>query len=116
MDPENGHNKTIAEIHGTTVEPFVCISSNIEIKAQWAPLSFVRKDKADHTKITDTRRIDDALPTIKKANVLILTLHFVHGSSLGCLVVFWFRSWRRVPSPLCWHPTLRNLLEESWLV
>ena len=34
----------------------------------------------------------------------------------GVWVVFWFRSWRRVPSPLCWHLTLADLMEASWLV
>jgi len=34
---------------------------------QVLPETFVVKDKADPTKITNTQRIDGALPTIKKA-------------------------------------------------
>ena len=80
-------------------------------------LSFARKDKADPTKITNTQRIDSALPTIKKAGWWKFgsLLHFILFMA-RVWVVFGFRSWRRVPSPLCWHPTLAGLMEASWLV
>ncbi len=97
MHSENGRNKTFAEIHGTTVEPFVCISWNIEIKARAALLSFARKHKADPTKITNTQQIDGALPTIKKAGwwkfasvhgwvVWLFGLCFGSGLGEGCPV------------------------------
>ena len=92
---------------------------------QVLPETFVVKDKADPTKITNTQRIDGALPTIKKADdrssLCFWVFHmfwFLHVIlfAAGVWVVFWFRSWRRVPSPLCWHLTLADLMEASWLV
>ena len=71
-----------------------------------------RKDKADPSKITNTQRIDGALPTIKKARHVPRSTRYCHSNGFQNVSMVLkktnkslARSWTRAPRQLCWHPT-----------